>query len=288
MLIRLVLALSALFVSVAAWAQQQPDPLNRAIVEGQSQPPSPSREASESRPAQLAAPDQRGTDQLPLAVKIQPAADAEKKAAAEAHEREEKSAIDKMLAFETQRIADYTKGLGEFTLGLVIVAIFQAGLFVWQLFYMREGVRDARKAAEAAKATAEYIPRVERAYLTGGGPVVVGPDGRFFRVEVANYGKTPAFVSAFDVHFATLAQVQAGPRPVNPSRPYDDRLPADNSTKAIDFIAIPPGTEVIYGAFWYQDWMKREHIFRFILRIGEDGDTRTDVTGVDASYSYWD
>ena len=46
--------------------------------------------------------------------------------------------------------------------------------------------------------------------------------------------------------------------------------------------------DVVYGAFWYQDWLKQEHIFRFILRIPKDGDTRTDVTGVDDSYSYWD
>ena len=46
----------------------------------------------------------------------------------------------------------------------------------------------AQKAADAATASAEFIPRVERAYLTGGGDVELNQRGgnRFFRVEVAN------------------------------------------------------------------------------------------------------
>jgi hypothetical protein len=65
----------------------------------------------------------------------------------------------------------------------------------------------AEKATNAAVASAEFIPRVERAYLTGGGPVLP-PEAaeRFFRVEVANYGKTPAFLCAYDVQFATLEE----------------------------------------------------------------------------------
>jgi len=142
---------------------------------------------------------------------------------------------------------------------------------------------------EAADASAEFIRRGQRAYLTGGGDVEpTGADKRCFRVEVANYGKTPAFLSHFDVQFAKAAEVEAGPRQVSRRYPFDDRIPADNNTKVLDRIAVPPNTEIIFGAFWYQDTEKREHIFRFILRIAQDGHTRPDVAGVDSSYSHWD
>lgn len=44
---------------------------------------------------------------------------------------------------------------GFFTLGLVFVGLGQAGLFFWQLRLMREGLRDTKEAADAAKETAE-------------------------------------------------------------------------------------------------------------------------------------
>jgi hypothetical protein len=81
--------------------------------------------------------------------------------------------------------------------------------------------------------------------------------------------------------------VRAGPQTVFPWRPFDDRIAA-GAEKVLKYIPVPPSVDVVYGAFWYQDWLKQEHIFRFILRIPKDGDTRTDVTGVDDSYSYWD
>jgi hypothetical protein len=44
-----------------------------------------------------------------------------------------------------------------FTAGLVLVASIQAGLFVWQLLYMRGGMADAKDTAQAAKLTAETL-----------------------------------------------------------------------------------------------------------------------------------
>jgi hypothetical protein len=144
----------------------------------------------------------------------------------------------------------------------------------------------AEKAAEAAAISASYIPLVERAYLTGGGPIELSDGQRRFRVEVANYGKTPAFLHHFDVKFATLAQVNAGPSPVEPLWPFDDRIAADNKTRPIAAIPIPDWAEVVYGAFYYRDWLKREHTFRFILRLMQD--TFPIIDGVDDSYTHWD
>lgn len=46
---------------------------------------------------------------------------------------------------------------GFFTLALVIVGSFQLGLFVWQLWLIRESLVDAKIAAEAAKETADAV-----------------------------------------------------------------------------------------------------------------------------------
>jgi hypothetical protein len=143
----------------------------------------------------------------------------------------------------------------------------------------------------STKAT-ETLVDIERAYLTGGGDVDVNEAGqRCFRVEVANYGKTPAYLFAFDVQFATLEDVKAASRPVSPVYHHDDRIPPTGETKVIDFIPITlPNANVVYGAFWYRDIrQKPDHIFRFILRIGADDRTRPDVSGVvDKSYTHWD
>jgi hypothetical protein len=141
-----------------------------------------------------------------------------------------------------------------------------------------------KRTKEAAEASAEFLRNAERAYLTGGGDV----QGTHFRLEVANLGKSPAFLSRYDVRFKKLAAVQARRLPVRRRYRFNDLIAADNKTRVIDRIAMPPDTEIIFGAFWYQDTEKREHIFRFILRIAEDGHTRPDVEDVDGSYSHWD
>jgi hypothetical protein len=101
--------------------------------------------------AQPPAPDQRGSDQMPLSVKIIPREPSKEEAEAD---RLEKASIDKKVAFETQRVADYTWYLAAFTVVLACVAVGQAGLFVWQLGYMKQGMRDSTKAASAAESAA--------------------------------------------------------------------------------------------------------------------------------------
>jgi hypothetical protein len=48
----------------------------------------------------------------------------------------------------------YTFLLAAVTGGLVLVAAFQAGMFVWQLKLMREGISDAKSAADTAASAA--------------------------------------------------------------------------------------------------------------------------------------
>jgi hypothetical protein len=123
----------------------------------------------------------------------------------------------------------------------------------------------------------------ERAFLTGGGPIRSGR----FRLEVANYGMTPAFLCNYDVHFSTMAEVQAGPQEVFPWYLYSDWIPTGRVPRPLRFFRLTPGAEVVYGPFWYLDWQKQAHIFRFILTIGPRVE-QLGIAGVDESYTYWD
>jgi hypothetical protein len=167
------------------------------------------------------------------------------------------------------------------------LAAFTALLFAFTRKLATDAEKTGAKALAASTEHTEMLVKIERAHLTGGGPSGTMDGQHVFRLEVANYGKTPAFLCAFDVHFTTLDVVQAGPQEVFPWYPYEDWIPPGPVPRPIRFFRIDPSTDkVVYGAFWYQDWQKRAHIFRFILRI--ESDTQLGIMGVDDSYTYWD
>jgi hypothetical protein len=138
------------------------------------------------------------------------------------------------------------------------------------------------------------------AYATGGGDyardpltgaIVVRNGKQVFQVHVGNYGKTPLFLSHYDVRSAKLgdlkSEAQVLCRPVGKVHAFSDRLAPGGHEKAIGEYEIPVGDDVIYGAFWYQDiWRNGDHQFRFILLLGP---TRTwsTVAGVHQGYFAW-
>lgn len=98
-------------------------------------------------PAQPSTPDQRGTDQIPLTVKVLPSEGTKDKTEKEDRERAEQAGINKKLADETERLANETQTLGWytgklaiFTLLLFFAAVGQIWLFVWQLRLIRKGI----------------------------------------------------------------------------------------------------------------------------------------------------
>lgn len=118
---------------------------------------------------------------------------------------------EERLAFDTERLADYTYDLALWTLCLVLVAAIQATLFVWQLRVMHTTLADSKKIAEAnvrsANATTETVETFkvkERARLLAGNAnvrihVKKLDDGRVQRIldvtiRLLNYGGTPARV----------------------------------------------------------------------------------------------
>ena len=219
-------ALIALFTAIAtdSWTQSRKfsEPNNQA--------------------AQPAAPDQRGTEQIPLVVKVLPSQPSEEQTKKEDAEKHEKSEIDRKLAFETQRIADYTDRLALFTVFLFCVAVSQAGLFVWQLFYMRRGMDDAKLAAEAAKAAAEATKLQASAIISAQRPYVFlkvqengikfNLNGTFeygterFKFELRNYGRTPALLLELKEKAVVVAGVTDAPKPLNPMKDRGRLLPA--------------------------------------------------------------
>lgn len=262
--------LIALLVPTLLWAQTPP-----------SDQPSASQPAQ--RPAEIVQPkpepDLRGTAQMPLAVEIV-RTEAEK----EKERREQsKAAEEHELVAATWKLVEWTAALAILT-GLLFIAAFTTALLA---------ERSARKALAASTAATKTLTRVERAYLTGGGDFVKRGGRKCFRVDVANYGKTAAYLTHYEIRSAKkLADVQAGQgKTYVPCKEhvFDDRIAPDNRTKVIGYAEIDPADgEIIYGCFWYTDWRKKkERYFRFILRVDITGRTKPDVKGVDDSYRAW-
>lgn len=107
---------------------------------GQSQRPAPrSRESVQppisktDNPAQPSAPDQRGTEQSPVIVKVLPSVDEKQKATAEAKREEQKAANDESLAKFTER-------LFWATVALSFIAMCQLFVFCWQGIQLKRTV----------------------------------------------------------------------------------------------------------------------------------------------------
>jgi hypothetical protein len=112
-------------------------------------------------------------------------------------------------------------GVTFFTLCLVIIGSVQAGLFVWQLRYMRKGIEDARIAAIAAQTSAETAKQqvavtkmgiidLERAYMAVG-PTKITLDPAqtevTVRLLVHNTGRTGAVIQKVYGEFSQKAPV---------------------------------------------------------------------------------
>lgn len=186
-----------------------------------------------------------------------------------------------------------TDPVAQGTLGLVLVTGLLA-IFTYRLFKStRDLARDTRvasaKALVASTDATKTLANMERAYLTGGGDIEYIGLRRGFRVDVANYGKTAAYLAGFYVCFATRVELDARNPRRYLRRVFDDRIPPGGVTRSIARIEFNhPDAEFIYGGFFYRDLQKNRHVFRFILRIYPNGRTRPDVShGVGQRYRKW-
>lgn len=134
---------------------------------------------------------------------------------------------------------------------------------------------------------AQHIPRVERAYVSGGAAGVVDAP-HDFGVTINNYGKTPAFIGTIWANIIPEKGLPDTPvyDPPDFGRFGGQILKPDTPgyftgvTRSWDVIE----GRVIYGRIWYRDIFKQCHSAGFILRILGDRQTIA-VANRDA---YWE
>lgn len=283
-------ALALMFLG-DAWGQaQRPAP----------RPPQPSTQPA---PAPTAAPEQRGTDQSPLSVKVLPDPDAKEK---EEQDRKQRAEVDAKLALETERIADYMRWLAAFALGLFFVALGQVALFGVQLRHMHRGTEEAANAAKVAMESARTATaqaaiardslkvmqntaeRQSRAYVeveiekldlnaanTGAAEVVL---------RVKNVGRTPArdLVCNSWIDLRPWPQppnaVFAGPADpnpqskaiVNPGQARHFKAATKAPLKTFELEEIAAGTPrrlYIFGSVTYRDVFRNDLVTEFCIAI---------------------
>jgi hypothetical protein len=185
------------------------------------------------------------------------------------------------------------------------VALFTFGIFIFTavLGISTMFLWSATKAAAVAgKVAAEHIPKVERAYLTGGGGLQTEPDHSIsFHLDIQNYGKTPAKLTAYAVFFCERSKLPDLPEYMKPGfkpEPLVDDISPDAAKKVIRWYrnlqkeyTILAGKHVVYGRFWYNDIFGDEpqHVFSFILSVAnKDGrgfGTHADVAEASPEYT---
>jgi hypothetical protein len=157
--------------------------------------------------------------------------------------------------------------LGSAERGLLILTALLAlsTLFLWVY---------TRRVANAARAAAEHVPAVERAYVFGGPTdLFLLHDQATVRLAMQNYGKTPAVIREWLVEF--LAQEPRGRKPS-----YDgSKRTATNEilepfklfTPATVFRSEIPAPFYIVGYIVYDDVFRRSHTTRFCVGVARDG-----------------
>jgi hypothetical protein len=123
---------------------------------------------------------------------------------------------------------------------------------------------------------------VERAYVSGGGPH--DPATKVFQLQINNYGKTPAILTAISIDFCELSNIPRTPtyRWMAAQGTYK---PGDHGRPVMNYAIPSLQKPVVYGRFRYIDIWRKSHISSFILAIHPDGMLPTDIS---SEYTFWD
>jgi hypothetical protein len=130
-----------------------------------------------------------------------------------------------------------------------------------------------RRAANAARLAAEYVPAVERAYVFGGPTdLFLLHDQASVRLAMQNFGKTPAVIRGWLVEF--LAQEPRGRKPT-----YDESKRTDANeilepdklfSPAVTFRSEIAAPFFIVGYISYDDVFRKAHTTRFCVAVTRD------------------
>jgi hypothetical protein len=131
----------------------------------------------------------------------------------------------------------------------------------------------------------------ERAYVSGGGPLVEGhPNLLAFTVD--NYGKTPAVLLGYAIEFCPLNAIP--PVPLYniagyARRSFHNRIRPDTMGRVIAGIPIPdiPRPMLAYGRYWFLDIWKVRHSAGFVLVIEADRTHGYVPPGIPSAYTDW-
>lgn len=262
-----------------------------------SNPPSPSGTVAhqidkpKAQPTNDAAKtDERGTDKIPITVKVLAAPDAKAKADAEKEEEQRKAANDDALRL-------YALLTTIFTGALMCAAFVQAGLFIWQLLLIADSAKDtaelaraARDNAAAAKQQAEETRLLQRAYISiepqGIRNFSKSPTAAIAHIQIKNVGHLPAKNVRWDL--------KVTPSKANDLDDFDVNL---LSPKGADVIF--PGMEVrrgseptetapterqkgffyVWGIVCYNDGFDPDRWTKFCLRYNREAEKRPENGG---------
>jgi len=225
-------------------------------------------------PPQQATKDQRGTEQFPIFVKTVPTPQSQEELERERKNQQENTPIN-------NRIANFTKLL-------VIVGVLQFATFIAQAIILSISLIATKKAADAAKQSAEVaaknsevIPTIERAYVF----VEVDFSQEFIpdrgitefiaKIGIANRGKTPALlldcsyiakVVGLNEELPEISKMEI-PSPWIPAGTVvigaDDKriVPATIQTNAVEMKSVEAYTDrlVCYGVIRYEDVFRKSH-----------------------------
>jgi hypothetical protein len=130
-----------------------------------------------------------------------------------------------------------------------------------------------RRAANAARLAAEYVPAVERAYVFGGPTdLFLLHDQASVRLAMQNFGKTPAVIRGWLVEF--VAQEPRGKKPA-----YDEAKRTDANeilepdklfSPAVTFRSEIAAPFFIVGYIAYDDVFRKPHTTRFCVSVTRD------------------
>jgi hypothetical protein len=134
---------------------------------------------------------------------------------------------------------------------------------------------------------------VERAYISGGGPLDRNDPNKFL-FTVNNYGKTPGVLLQYTVAFCPLNAISAIPA----YDASDHRRTTCNEriapggireTRTISSISIPslPRPLLVYGRCWFEDIWKEIHTSGFVLVIDADRTHGHVPAGISRAYTDW-
>ncbi len=189
-----ILILTSICVITANAQSQRPTPSTGVLTK-----PIHKHSTTKQQPSEG---DQRGTEQSPLIVKTINSPKTQAEVDQDRKDHAEKATSDRLLV-------RYTGYLALLAFLQLLIFIFQAVIFLIQVFLLRGTLSATEKAANAAKESADALKNAERAHLyvfvrrypdiEPGRPITNIQEGyNIAKITAMNFGKTPAIIIKFN------------------------------------------------------------------------------------------